>query len=1201
MRLDNQLFEAIDMAKSEGVYELSKDLPTRVESEGPLRTPRQRRTALKAEGSSGKAKSKASVATAGNGSAGGGAALQQQAAPGKCGAQQPSPPQLKMTPVAVSVGPGGQAASIGSVASSLLTVRTKQDVDPNKPASTPTQLSEVMDVTALWLLSVMLLFPAWSTLCLVWRRMVKRRQQIQESVNRVRMAVLSVAAPFKQREGAAGLRASAAAKAGAAPLTPRQRRPGPASIAAAAPAGLTSSSRSLSGGSSIMRTVSAPETSFKAHLASLAAASKAAAGPDTSNARPPIAAAAAASPLQRQGSAAACALSPAGAGAGSGSNITAARAIRASGEAPAPSPLRRASSSTAASLLAVLGATSNSKAAAGAGMSTPPAQAEPRSKQAAGVDGASGSSTAAPTVGSRFAAAAVVQAAAAGPRPANPHDTKAPAASAAAATKEGKEREKKKAAGPAAAQAGSSSGKPAAKEAAGSGSKPAKDSTGSKPAAKADSTSKARNVAASSSKVESTSPPAVKPAARQPQVLHKAKQLDKEPKQVASNNKGSASASKSGAAHKAAEGRDVAGPALATPRQRQQAAATAGRAGRAAPVSPSVLAAAAGGSTKSSSSTSSGGGRAAGAGTAPRPVTPRGGSAVTAAGGPPPTADDVSTPRRDQNRHQLSSEEQQQPARLTPAWAQRGNPWAARAAARSVASSATPASSSSNSVDSGSQGFQRGDSSSSDACSVPPTAAPAEQGAATNQAASNAANPPAVHSPTLDACVPPLQLPSTLFPGDAAPGRSPSGGLGRCMSAVESHMLTDLANAVADAMAEQLKTKGSPEAAAAVAAAATSSPASGWAEARISDPGSAVSSAQPAVAAVGNNNSTSSGQVPAARMSDILSTQLLSQPLDQVLARLSTDRTGGTTGNAPCSGGLSAREDAELTGFGGFGGGNLLSDLSSKLQQRLGLQQQQQQPAAAAMPTWVPPAFTTVEAPQVFGSPSTVGMLMQPQQLQQQHVAASRGVTMVPAGQMLMVQQPQPHMQQLQSHAGMVMVAVQAAGSGGGQLVRVAMPQHAMQAVQVVQQPQPMVLVQQPGMQQRQQVMYMQQHAMMPQQQQQPQVCMPSPQPQQQQQMLRAGQPNELVQINVQIPGGGIQTMLVQRSMLPNGGQPSHSGGMAAPLQGSSTGGGAGADKVQPSTQMADDLDELLHEAHQMVGWSSLPKASAAASTLERA
>ena len=192
--LENQLFEATTRARAEGGLgvKLSQDLPDKPEI--PMRKPRQRRTDPKGKSkskpaSNSDASSSASKKAAAAAAAAASAQKQQQQHQGKCGAQRQSP-VLKVAPVNVDVRPGGQSYSCGSVASSLLASRGKENADPTKPASTPSQLSDVMDVTALWLLSIMLFFPAWSTFCLVWRKMIKRRWALQESVARVRRAAL---------------------------------------------------------------------------------------------------------------------------------------------------------------------------------------------------------------------------------------------------------------------------------------------------------------------------------------------------------------------------------------------------------------------------------------------------------------------------------------------------------------------------------------------------------------------------------------------------------------------------------------------------------------------------------------------------------------------------------------------------------------------------------------------------------------------------------------------------------------------------------------------------------------------------------------------------------------------------------------------------------------------------------------------------
>jgi len=307
--LENQLFEATTQARAEGGYgvDLHHDLPDRLET--PMRKPRQRRADRKP-----KAKSKAgststsppssSKKSAAAGAAAAAKAEQQQQQlhqqqQGNCGAQQQLP-ALKMTPIGVEMGPGGPAASIGSVSSSLLSLRGKDSQDPSKPATTPTQLSEVMDVTALWLLSIMLFFPAWSTFCLVWRKMIKRRWALQESVARIRRAVCSMA-KFKREAAAATApaadTAAATAAAAAATTTPQrsagsasdskgpsskagaaprqQRKVGPSiALPGSAPDPRLSAKASSPTGGGLSRAISAPEASFRAHLTSLAKAAQ---------------------------------------------------------------------------------------------------------------------------------------------------------------------------------------------------------------------------------------------------------------------------------------------------------------------------------------------------------------------------------------------------------------------------------------------------------------------------------------------------------------------------------------------------------------------------------------------------------------------------------------------------------------------------------------------------------------------------------------------------------------------------------------------------------------------------------------------------------------------------------------------------------------------------------------------------------------
>lgn len=304
--LETKLIEAVTRAKSEsgtGV-QLHPDLPVKVDT--PLRKPRQRRTEAKTKSknksSSGAAasttsKQKAATATAQH--------QHQGTAAATVGCTQ-TPPAISMTPQSLSVPrPGGPPSVIGTVSTSILGIRGGKDQDASTPLTSKgksSKMSEAMDVTALWLLSIMLLFPAWSTACLLWRKMMKRRWAVQDSVSRVRRGISAVVKPFKREStgaaaaatsAAAGAAATAAAapqrssgsdssndskgsKAGAA--APRQqRKPGP-SIALPGSSSGPQGSGQADSPTALFKSISAPEAALRTHLSSSARDAAQAAG-----------------------------------------------------------------------------------------------------------------------------------------------------------------------------------------------------------------------------------------------------------------------------------------------------------------------------------------------------------------------------------------------------------------------------------------------------------------------------------------------------------------------------------------------------------------------------------------------------------------------------------------------------------------------------------------------------------------------------------------------------------------------------------------------------------------------------------------------------------------------------------------------------------------------------------------------------------
>lgn len=298
--LENQLIEAVSQAKSEGgsSVQLHPDLPIKLDT--PLRKPRQRRTEPKAKGknksssgtaSSSTSKQKAATATAQH--------QHQDSVAGAAGSPQQQPPPIKMTPQLLGVPrPGGPPSVIGTVSTSILGVRGGKEQDTSTPLMSKgqaSQLSEAMDVTALWLLSIMLLFPAWSTACLLWRKMIKRRWAVQESVSKVRRGISAVVKPFKQETtsaaGAAAVAATAAAAAAPAAAAPQrsagsdssssckgskagaavprqQRKPGPNIALPGSSSGPPQGSGQADSPTALFKSISAPEAALRAHLSS---------------------------------------------------------------------------------------------------------------------------------------------------------------------------------------------------------------------------------------------------------------------------------------------------------------------------------------------------------------------------------------------------------------------------------------------------------------------------------------------------------------------------------------------------------------------------------------------------------------------------------------------------------------------------------------------------------------------------------------------------------------------------------------------------------------------------------------------------------------------------------------------------------------------------------------------------------------------
>lgn len=395
--LENQLIEAVSQAKSEGgsSVQLHPDLPIKLDT--PLRKPRQRRTEPKAKGknksssgaaSSSTSKQKAATATAQH--------QHQDSVAGAAGSPQ-QPPPITMTPQSLGVPrPGGPPSVIGTVSTSILGIRGGKEQDTSTPLTSKgqsSQLSEAMDVTALWLLSIMLLFPAWSTACLLWRKMIKRRWAVQDSVSKVRRGISAVVKPFK-RETTSAAGAATAAAAAAPPAAPaagapqrsagsdssskgskagaavprQQRKPGP-SIALPGSSSGPQGSGQADSPTALFKSISAPEAALRAHLSSSGRdASQAAQAPagsvvdarrqGTAEAAPGVVApqaakAAAASgalapPVQKQGSSAAAVTKAADKAdktpAGSSSKAGAAADTAAATAAPAPAAVSAADS-----------------------------------------------------------------------------------------------------------------------------------------------------------------------------------------------------------------------------------------------------------------------------------------------------------------------------------------------------------------------------------------------------------------------------------------------------------------------------------------------------------------------------------------------------------------------------------------------------------------------------------------------------------------------------------------------------------------------------------------------------------------------------------------------------------------------------------------------------------------------------------------